>query len=906
MLHFNLFGSNKLHRKVSTGILFFVLFFSVFVPVLFTLIPQVKATSNIFTISQSGNVYTYTPNVGSPQNNVTNYAQTLINTAISAASAYSNGVVQILTGNYWLSASIVPQSNCEVNCSSGVTIYQSPLTSLASSVSLVLTTSSTNNFIWNGGVLNGNKGSLSDFRSTTTWAPNFYNYFGIGFYGGTDSNITIENVVIKNVIGQGIDLYATSQGWCNNDTVIYAGDNPITIDIGCSNSTVENCYVNGAQDVGINTFQSTNCVLRNNTVFNATCVLFGSNYSSGWEMATENSNNISIYNNNITAVSGGQDTFVSTSSNTLIANNLINGVGTSGVGIHLESGATNNIVQNNTLTNCNQYQSIGVDETGAILINNTVVNGDYVGVESSNTTISGGSINVPSDANGCINIGGVSNITVRNVTLSGADGIMGTVTNLNFEYNNFTGISGTNVGVTGTNITYAYNIGYGLGPSNPSIYGSSSGWETSSSDITDGGIWTANYGSGATTTIQVESSVVYSGAYSVEFSTSAKDNGAWLSTATPSVNYISVAFALRVSALPNYATQTFLYIGNFDFGITAPASTSYWYVGYNYPTGGSTDSSSSPVANNWYYINVTADIATSGYYTVSINGTQVIDVTGNTLSEGALNGVAIGLFGYEGYAPVNAYFDSVSASGSMNYLTIQSATGGTTTPSTGTYPYTGNAEVTATPNNGYAFLYWNVGGSMYPDLSNPVYIPMSSNQTIQPVFYLLLLTFYINATTQTGGTISPSGLVPVTQGNNQQFIYSANSGYTLSEILVDSSDVGIANYPSSYFFSDVQENHTISLVLTNPSPTPTPPPSSGGGGSGSPFYPNLIISPPPTSIIPPGTLKTPLGNFAYADLFWVVLAVIIASVVLLYAYAPKNKGGKSLAAMFEERKRRGD
>ena len=98
-----------------------------------------------------------------------------------------------------------------------------------------------------------------------------------------------------------------------------------------------------------------------------------------------------------------------------------------------------------------------------------------------------------------------------------------------------------------------------------------------------------------------------------------------------------------------------------------------------------------------------------------------------------------------------------------------------------------------------------------------------------------------------------------------------------------------------------------SLVLTNPSPTPTPPPSSGSTGPNNPpFYPNLIISPPPTSIIPPGTLKTPLGNFAYADLFWVVLAVIIASVVLLYAYAPKNKGGKSLAAMFEERKRRGD
>ena len=90
-----------------------------------------------------------------------------------------------------------------------------------------------------------------------------------------------------------------------------------------------------------------------------------------------------------------------------------------------------------------------------------------------------------------------------------------------------------------------------------------------------------------------------------------------------------------------------------------------------------------------------------------------------------------------------------------------------------------------------------------------------------------------------------------------------------------------------------------SLVLTNQAPPPTPTPNN------PPFYPNLIISPPPTSIMPPGALKTPLGNFAWADLFWVVLVVIIGLAVLVYVYTPKN-GDKSLSGLFEERKRSSD
>ena len=256
--------------------------------------PTSSPSENIFTVSVSGSTYTYTSNTGVKTTSKTS-ADGLINDAINAASALPSGIVDIDAGNYLIDASIVPLSNCEVNCSSGVTIYQNIPASLSASVSLVLTTSSVSNFIWNGGTLNGNKGSLSDFRGTSTWGTNFDDYFGMGIYGGTNTGITIENVVIENVIGQGIDLWDTSNGLVNGCTVTNAGDNPITIDTDSNNCTVEYCTVTGGQDVGINVFQGSNCTLDYNTVSDIT------EYSgaSHWGMAAEQSDNINMIGNTI-------------------------------------------------------------------------------------------------------------------------------------------------------------------------------------------------------------------------------------------------------------------------------------------------------------------------------------------------------------------------------------------------------------------------------------------------------------------------------------------------------------------------------------------------------------------------------------------------------------------------------
>lgn len=72
-------------------------------------------------------------------------------------------------------------------------------------------------------------------------------------------------------------------------------------------------------------------------------------------------------------------------------------------------------------------------------------------------------------------------------------------------------------------------------------------------------------------------------------------------------------------------------------------------------------------------------------------------------------------------------------------------------------------------------------------------------------------SYTITASAGTGGTISPSGAVSVTAGGSRTFTIAANSGYTISGVLVDGASVGAV---STYTFSNVAANHTIAASFT--------------------------------------------------------------------------------------------
>jgi len=71
-------------------------------------------------------------------------------------------------------------------------------------------------------------------------------------------------------------------------------------------------------------------------------------------------------------------------------------------------------------------------------------------------------------------------------------------------------------------------------------------------------------------------------------------------------------------------------------------------------------------------------------------------------------------------------------------------------------------------------------------------------------------TYTITASAGSHGSISPSGNVTVNQGSDKSFTITPDSGYSIDDVLVDGSSVGAV---SSYIFSNVNENHTISATF---------------------------------------------------------------------------------------------
>jgi hypothetical protein len=91
------------------------------------------------------------------------------------------------------------------------------------------------------------------------------------------------------------------------------------------------------------------------------------------------------------------------------------------------------------------------------------------------------------------------------------------------------------------------------------------------------------------------------------------------------------------------------------------------------------------------------------------------------------------------------------------------------------------------------------------------------------------VTYTITATVGANGTISPAGSRAVSQGGSQAYTITANTGYSIASVLVDGASVGAV---SSYTFSAVNANHTISATFTANTYTITA--TAGANGSITP------------------------------------------------------------------------
>ena len=144
---------------------------------------------------------------------------------------------------------------------------------------------------------------------------------------------------------------------------------------------------------------------------------------------------------------------------------------------------------------------------------------------------------------------------------------------------------------------------------------------------------------------------------------------------------------------------------------------------------------------------------------------------------------------------------TISATFSVRTYTITASagTGGTISPSGSvTVNHGANQTFAITPNTGYSISSVTVDGVSQGAISSYTFSNVTAAHTINATFSAISYT--ITASAGAGGSISPSGSVSVNHGANRTFTITANTGYTIANVLVDGASVGTV---SSYTFSNV-------------------------------------------------------------------------------------------------------
>jgi len=78
-------------------------------------------------------------------------------------------------------------------------------------------------------------------------------------------------------------------------------------------------------------------------------------------------------------------------------------------------------------------------------------------------------------------------------------------------------------------------------------------------------------------------------------------------------------------------------------------------------------------------------------------------------------------------------------------------------------------------------------------------------------------TYTISTIAGPGGSISPSNQIQVPAGGSQTFTITPNPGYTINQVIVDGQNQGPI---TTYSFTNIQTNHTLSVTFKQQSPSP--------------------------------------------------------------------------------------
>jgi hypothetical protein len=161
------------------------------------------------------------------------------------------------------------------------------------------------------------------------------------------------------------------------------------------------------------------------------------------------------------------------------------------------------------------------------------------------------------------------------------------------------------------------------------------------------------------------------------------------------------------------------------------------------------------------------------------------------------------------------YIESEALQAGEYIIHVTYSQGGSISPNGDVYVTVGGDKTfIITPNNGYKIDKVFVDGIENPAATAAGYYTFYNVQGehwLTAIFtYISIEQYYINASVSTtGGTVSPSGKVLVTTGDEPTFTFTPQSGYRLKEVLIDGYNDVTAVANGFYTFAPVMSAHTI-------------------------------------------------------------------------------------------------
>ncbi len=181
---------------------------------------------------------------------------------------------------------------------------------------------------------------------------------------------------------------------------------------------------------------------------------------------------------------------------------------------------------------------------------------------------------------------------------------------------------------------------------------------------------------------------------------------------------------------------------------------------------------------------------------------------------------------------IQQHYDATKTAHADYTITASAGTGGSISPSGSVAAaYGSDVTFTITPDTDYHILDVTVDGVPQGAISSHTFYAVAENHAISASFEADTTTVTITATAGTGGSITPTGAITVNYGEDQAFTITADPGYHIEDILVDSISQGAT---SSYTFYDVTADHAITATFEPDTVTHTITASAGSGGSISP------------------------------------------------------------------------